>query len=100
MSCEPAQPTRRYLIGNAITINAILTDTEGAVVDPANLQLRVAGPTDMSSVVYAVTVDGDEAVVSFTPDEAGVWRYRLETFQGPVNAALERAVIVVASTLP
>jgi hypothetical protein len=100
MSCEPAQPTRRYLIGNAITIRAILTDTEGEVIPPANLQLRVAGPSDMTSTVYPVTTEGDEAVVSFTPDEAGVWRYRLETFQGPVNAALERTVVITASALP
>lgn len=100
MSCEPAQPTRRYVIGNAVTVRAILTDFDGAVVNPANLRLRVAGPGDTISTIYPVTVDGDEAVASFTPDEVGTWRYRVETFQGPVNAAIERSVVILASALP
>ena len=100
MTCEPNIPTRRYVVGNAVTVKAILRDHEGFVVDPLNLQLKVAGPGDVSSTIIAVTAFGDAAVVSFTPDRAGTWRYRLETFQGPVSAALERAVVIVPSTLP
>lgn len=100
MTCMPAQPPQRYLLGNAVTIRARLLDTEGDVVDPANLQLLVAGPDDVASTTYAVTADGDDAVASFTPDRSGTWRYRVETFQGSVSAALERFVVILPTAMP
>jgi hypothetical protein len=101
MTCRTqTAPPKRYLIGNLITVRATLTDADGAVVDPANLRMLVAGPSDTVSTVVSMDEDEDVAVGSFTPDEAGVWAYRVETFAGTVEAAVERTVIVVASIVP
>jgi hypothetical protein len=101
MTCRTTttQP-KRYLIGNTITVTVVLTDTEGAVVDPANLRMLVVGPSDTTPTAVALTVDGDKAIGSFTPDEAGLWEYRVETFTGPVNAAVERSLVVTGRTVP
>lgn len=93
-------PPKRYVIGNAVTVRARLTDASGEVVDPANLRLLFSGPGDVESTTVAMTVDEDDAIGVFTPDRDGLWWYRVETFQGDVSAAEERAVIVLASSLP
>ena len=104
MTCRPSNPSRaaprRYLIGNAVTIRARLTEYDGTVVDPENLRLRHSGPGDSTSITVDMTVEGDDAVGSFTPDRAGLWWYRVETFQGAVSAAAEHAVVVVETALP
>ena len=100
MSCAPAQPTKRYILGNAVTVRSILTGMNDEVIDPVNLRMIVIGPSDVASTVVAMTVEGDNAIGIFTPDEIGVWRYRVETYTGPVNAALERTVLVTERSVP
>lgn len=101
MICRPANtPPQRYLLGNALTVTVILTDTDGNVVDPANLRMLIKGPSDIASTLVTMTVDGDKAIGVFTPDEVGRWNYRVETFSGPVNAAIERLVIITDRAVP
>ena len=89
---------KRYVIGNTIYVKAKLLDRLGAVVDPATVRLLYQGPSDtVGSAVTSEVEDDDYAVFEFTPDEAGTWRYRVETFGGSlILAAEERTVIVLA----
>lgn len=97
---QPSLQPRRYLLGNTIYVKVKIIDRAGNVVDPANLRLLVQGPSDTNSAIVNMTVeDEDYAVGEFTPDEAGTWKYRIETFAGPVSVSEERTAIVIARTV-
>jgi uncharacterized GH25 family protein len=88
---------KRYVLGNTIYVRAKLLDRLGVPVNPATVRLLYQGPSDTESTAVASTVEDDDyAVFEFTPDAAGTWRYRVETFGSPIYAAEERSVIVLA----
>jgi len=92
---------KRYVLGNTIYVKAKLLDRLGVVVDPSTVRLVYQGPGDTNGVAVASEIeDSDYAVFEFTPDEAGTWRYRVETVGGsPILAAEERTVLILARTV-
>lgn len=104
MSCrQPSTQPRKYLQGNAITVTVKLLDTDGLPVDPVHLRMLVAKPGDTASSAVTLTPRTDDPFIAegtFTPDIPGDWKYRIETFSGPVDAAVERTVIVTPRSVP
>jgi hypothetical protein len=105
MTCVvPASKPQSYLIGESVHVSVPFRDALGAPADASTLQLRFARQGDASTSTVGVIVDPDDSSIGhfvFTPDEPGVWTYRVETVVGaPIRAAAERTIIVRASALP
>jgi hypothetical protein len=105
MTCTVPSPNpQSYLIGESVHVSVPFRDVFGAPADASTLQLRFARQGDTSTSTVSVTVDPDDSSIghfTFTPDEPGVWMYRVETVAGaPIQAAAERTIIVRASALP
>lgn len=97
-TCAPSSPVNTYLLGQAIQVRARLRNAAGDYVAPTGLRLLVAGPGDSVSTEMPLTVTEGFATGAFTPDRAGLWRYRVES--ADPTAAAERVVRVNDRTVP
>lgn len=100
----PSPVPHSYIIGESVHVSVPFRDVFGAPADASMLQLRFARQGDTATSTVGVIVDPDDSSIghfTFTPDEPGVWMYRVETVVGaPIRAAAERTIIVLASALP
>jgi hypothetical protein len=89
-----------YPLGQSVRLEAELRDGKtDALVDASSVTLTLQGPSDVSPVPQAVTIDGVGLVhATPTPTGTGIWRYRWASDSAP--SAVKVGAFIVDATTP